>query len=70
MTWKIGIDLEHVSGEYFLARIDSLEAPESVFKTALPAEFKIGADGKPYAFGAFLNMVEKVPVQRTWFERL
>lgn len=53
------IELEHVSGDYFIARGDSLVAPRSVFQEVSTAEFRIGPGGKVVAFGAALEPMMK-----------
>lgn len=68
-AWKIGIDLEHVSGDHFLAHVDSLAAPGLIFKEAAPAEFKVGADGVASSFG-ILAEPEMGPLSRIWFHRI
>jgi hypothetical protein len=68
-SWKLIFDLEHVSGDYFLAHIDSKTAPGLIFKSAAPAEFVIGSDGTPKSFG-FAAAEEMGPEGRIWFERI
>ncbi|TAQ87178.1 hypothetical protein B7494_g4491 [Chlorociboria aeruginascens] len=68
-TWKIVCDLEHVSGEYFMAYIDSSTAPGSVFKHAAPAEFRIASDGTPNAFGVMAEPQMGIE-GRIWFDRI
>lgn len=66
--WKIRIELEHVSGEYFLARMNSTVNPGGfVFKDAWPAEFKIGVSGTPVALGARLE--KATGAEKIWFRR-
>ncbi|RDW94512.1 hypothetical protein BP5796_00275 [Coleophoma crateriformis] len=68
-TWKMLVDLEHVSGDYFIARLDSSVAPGSLFKEAVAAEFRIGSDGVPVEFGlAAEPMMGKEG--RIWFKRI
>lgn len=69
VTWQTEIDLEHVSGEYFLAWIDSKTAPRSVFKGAQPAEFVVRKDGVVGTLGIALEPAMKDP-GRIWFERV
>lgn len=68
-AWKIGVDLEHVSGDHFMAYVDSLTAPGLVFREAVPAEFKVGADGVSNSFG-ILAAYEMGPNSRIWFDRI
>lgn len=69
VTWPLAADLQHVSGDYFMAYVDSLTAPGLVFKVALPAEFRIGSDGLPSAFGAAVE--ERMGKDgRIWFDRV
>jgi len=68
VTWKMQVDLEHISGEHFLARADSIEAPEGIFKTAAPAEFRLGPDGTVVEFGA--RMEEEMREEKIWFRRV
>ncbi len=45
-TWKVVLDFEHVSGEYWIVRVDSSVAPGNWdTKTAFAAEFRVGSDG-------------------------
>jgi hypothetical protein len=48
---KVKLDLEHVSGDYFMAYIDSTLAPGLAFQEAAPAEFVVGSDGVSKSFG-------------------
>jgi hypothetical protein len=67
--WKIALELEHVSGDYFMANVDSTTAPGLVFKTATAAEFHIGANGIPKTFG--LAAEREMGVSgRIFFERI
>jgi hypothetical protein len=68
VTWKIFMDLEHVSGEHFLAWTDSLMAPEGPFKTAIAAEFRLGVDGAVTEFGA--RMEEAMGEEKIWFKKI
>jgi hypothetical protein len=51
VTLKVKLDLEHVSGDYFMAYIDSTLAPGLVFQEAAPAGFVVGSDGVSKSFG-------------------
>ena len=68
-SWKMCIDLEHVSGDRFMAYIDSSTAPGIIFKQAVPAEFIVGADGASSSFGVLAEK-EMGPNSRIWFNRL
>jgi hypothetical protein len=68
-TWKVEVDLKHVSGDHFMAYVDSLTAPGLVFKEAVPAEFKVGGDGISNSFG-ILAEIEMGPDSRIWFDRI
>jgi hypothetical protein len=67
-SWKVVFDLEHVSGENFIAYIDSATAPGLVFKEAAASEFVIGSDGVVSKFG-FNGGADTGPVW-IWFERI
>jgi hypothetical protein len=68
-TLKLEFNLEHVSGDYFMAYADSTEAPGTAFKIAAPAEFKVGPEGTSMKFGL---AAEPAMGQngRIWFERV
>lgn len=68
VTWKVKVDLEHVSGEHFLAWVDSIVAPDSNSKSAGPAEFRLGKDGTVVEFGA--QMEEMMGDEKIWFKRV
>jgi len=55
VTWTMGFAFEHVSGEYFIAKIDSLVSPGGTFMEAAPAGFKLGIDGKVSSVGIGLE---------------
>jgi hypothetical protein len=67
-TWKMFIDLEHVSGDHFIAWTDSLTAPEGSFKSAMAAEFRLCVDGTVTEFGA--RMEEAMGEEKIWFKRV
>jgi hypothetical protein len=68
-TWATALELEHVSGEYFVAFLDSTTAPHTpVFKSALPAEFRLGKEGRSEAFGA--RMEPLMVSEKIWFDRI
>jgi hypothetical protein len=67
VTWKVFMDLEHVSGEHFLAWTDSLTAPEGSFRMAIPVEFQLGVDGAVVEFGA---RMEEAMGEKIWFRRI
>ena len=68
-AWKVSVDLEHVSGDHFMAYVDSLTAPGLIFKEAVPAEFKVGGDGVSTSFGILAepSMGEN---SRIWFDKV
>lgn len=68
-TWQLVWDLEHVTGEHFLAHIDSATAPGLVFKQATAAEFVLGSDGVVRRFG-IAGESEMGREARIWFDRL
>ena len=68
-TLKVKLDLEHVSGDYFMAYIDSTLAPGLVFKEATPAEFVVGGDGVSKSFG-IAPQPEMAEVARIHFTRI
>lgn len=68
-TWGMKMNLQHVSGDYFIAYVDSTTAPGTLlFRHALPAQFVIGADGNPARFGA--RMEETMGEELIWFDRI
>lgn len=52
-----------------MAYMDSMDAPGLIFKQALPAEFRIGSDGKPSAVGVGFEP-DMGKDGRIWFERI
>jgi hypothetical protein len=68
-VWNVGVDLEHISGDHFMAYVDSLTAPGLIFKEAVPAEFKVGGDGISNSFGIMAE-VGMGPDSRIWFDRV
>lgn len=68
-AWKIGLDLEHISGDHFMAYADSLTAPGLVFREAVPAEFKVGGDGVSSSFGIMVEPRMGMD-SRIWFDRI
>lgn len=68
-SWQIAVDFKHVSGDYFMAFADSVNAPGFIFKGALPAEFKVGSDGVSKSFGIALEGEMGLDA-RIWFERI
>ena len=67
-VWKVRLDIEHVTGDYFMAYIDSITAPGLVFKAAVPAEFRIGSDGVSKSFGIAAEV--EMNGKKIWFERI
>lgn len=68
-AWQFVLDLEHVTGEHFLARIDSATAPGLVLKEATAVEFVLGADGVVRRFGIAADS-EMGREGRIWFDRI
>jgi hypothetical protein len=68
-TWKLHLDLEYVSGDYFMAYIDSTTAPGLIFREAVAAEFVIGSDGVAKKFGLAAEP-EMGSEGRIWFDRI
>lgn len=69
--WKVRIELEHISGDDFLGRMKSIDNPATdLFAGASfwPAQFRIGANGKPKDFGARIE--KDMGDQKLWFERI
>ncbi|CZT43085.1 uncharacterized protein RSE6_03071 [Rhynchosporium secalis] len=69
VAWKIDFDSEHISGDYFMAYVDSKVAPGLVFKQAMAAEFRVGSGGTVEKFGIALEP-EMGTEGRIWFERV
>jgi hypothetical protein len=67
-SWKIAVDLEHISGDHFMFYADSLTAPGLIFKDAGPAEFKVGGDGISKAFGMLAE--PSMGLEKIWFDRI
>ncbi|PQE06489.1 beta-lactamase-type transpeptidase fold domain containing protein [Rutstroemia sp. NJR-2017a WRK4] len=65
--WKIAGEIKHISGDFFMAYLDSTTAPESEFKGALPAEFRVDENGVAKSFGV---MFEGTMKEKIWFERV
>jgi hypothetical protein len=68
-SWKAFFDLEHVSGEYFMAYLDSSTAPGLIFKAAFPAEFVLGSDGVVKKLGIVPEETME-GVEKIWFDRV
>ncbi len=69
VSWKVVIELKHVSGDYFMAYVDSATAPGMIFKEKVAAGFQIGVEGKPEQFG--IAVEEEMGVDgRMWFKRV
>jgi len=68
-AWELHARFEHVSGDYFVAYVDSDKAPGAIFKEAIPAEFTVGIDGATQALG-MATEPEMGPEGRIWFERV
>lgn len=51
-----------------MAYADSTTAPGSIFKEAVPAQFRIGGDGIVASFG--IRGEEMMGEEKIWFERV
>lgn len=72
VTWETiatEIVLEHASGDYFTAYIDSATAPGGKFREAVPAEFLISSEGVVSKFGIAAEPQMGI-YGRIWFERI
>ncbi|UNI15924.1 hypothetical protein JDV02_002408 [Purpureocillium takamizusanense] len=67
----ITLDLEHVSGEYFIAWTDT-ETSNILIKSGLRAEFVIGGDGKVAKCGIHLDPISRSDDEKmmVWFSRV
>lgn len=63
-TWKIMLYLEHVSGEYFIAKLFSVNTRD---KDTFRAQFRIGTDGVVGEFG--VEIVNNMENEKIWFRR-
>ncbi len=69
VTWKLHLDFEYVSGDYFIAYVDSSTAPGLIFREAVAAEFVIGSNGVAKKFG--LAAEPEMGLEgRIWFDRI
>ena len=67
-AWKVRVDFDHITGDYFMAYIDSTTAPGLVFREAVPAEFKVGSDGVSKSFGIIAE--PEMNGEKIWFDRM
>lgn len=71
-VWPGYLELEHVSGEYFLAWTSNRKGASGneieVVSEAVAAEFRIGADGRPVELGIALESYMKG--EKIWFQRV
>jgi hypothetical protein len=58
-----------MTGEHFLARVNSATAPGLVFQEATAAEFVVGAEGTVRRFG-IAGESEMGREARIWFDRV
>lgn len=63
-TWVQFLSFEHVSGEHFLMTASMYGFSQ---KTAYPAEFRIGADGRPAELG--IGWEVEMKGEKIWFQR-
>lgn len=68
-SFNVHIELTHVTGEYFMAYMDSRTVPNSIYQNAVAAEFIIGPDGVARKFG-IAEEPSMGPNGRVWFERV
>lgn len=66
--WKIAGEIKHISGDFFVAYLDSTTAPKSAFMEALPAEFRVDENGVAKSFGVMVEGAMKE--EKIWFERV
>lgn len=73
-TWPSYNEFEHVSGEYWMIFMYTLDQPAGVIGEYAPAQFRIGADGKADALGVtWISMDfsgEDNIEGLVWFERI
>lgn len=68
-SFHVHADLEHVTGDYFMAYIDSTSTPDTLFQKAVAAEFVVGPDGAARKFGIAIEATMGTD-GRIWFERI
>lgn len=68
VTFPEYFSFEHVSGNYFLIRVDGTGDFTALYPTIYPAEFKIGSDGKPSALG--IRWEKQMGDEKIWLERV
>ena len=73
-TWPTYNEFEHVSGEYWMIFMYTLDQPTGVVGEYAPAQFRVGADGKADALGvtwiSFGFSGEDIVEGFVWFERV
>jgi CubicO group peptidase (beta-lactamase class C family) len=65
-TWQHQLEIEHVTGEHFVAWIHSPKKGQSLFFDAKAAEFRIGSNGRPTWLGV---KYESLLEDKIWFKR-
>ncbi|KAH8598835.1 putative penicillin-binding protein [Bisporella sp. PMI_857] len=66
-AWRVTIQLEHVSGNYFMAYVSrGIDLP--IYKQALPAEFEVGSDGVVRKLGVAEESAMRG--EKIWFNRV
>ena len=60
--------LKHVSGNHFLIYVDGTGDFSALYPEIYPAEFKIGADGKPFALG--IRWESQMGDKKIWLEKV
>ncbi|KUJ20474.1 beta-lactamase/transpeptidase-like protein [Mollisia scopiformis] len=68
-SYNVHMDLEQVTGDYFMAYMDSMTVPGSIYQNAVAAEFVIGPDGVARKFG-IAEEPSMGPNGRVWFDRV
>lgn len=68
-SFNVHVDLQHVTGDYFMAKMDSRTVPNSIYQNAVAAEFVIGPDGLARKFG-IAEEPSMGPNARIWFDRV
>lgn len=74
-TWPSFNEFEHVSGEYWMIFIYTLDQPVGVMREYAPAQFHVGSDGKANALGiTWLSLGgpddDDTVEGLVWFERI
>lgn len=69
VTWKLSMEFEHVSGEYWVVYLRFAHSKNGIMDEVSPAQFKIGADGSVEALGVTWGSTPDAMVDGLiWFE--